>query len=91
MEWGQIQKSCFCDACELCNCAVLESITNSLVNSNEHRNKQYAGNETFKIQKTPVNKLVRVDSSNPAGRLHAFLQNKVANSMDDDNEVIVIR
>ena len=75
----------------LSNCVVLESITNSLVNSDEHKNKQYAGNATLQIQKTPMNKLVRVDSSNPAGRLHAFLQNKVANSMDDDNEVIVIR
>lgn len=27
-------------------------------------------------QKTPVNKLVRVDSANPAGRLHAFLHKK---------------
>lgn len=27
-------------------------------------------------QKTPVNMLVRTDSTNPAGRLHAFLHKK---------------
>ena len=75
----------------LCDCAVLGSITNGLVNSDECRNKQYAGNATLQIQKTPVNKLIRVDSSNPAGRLHAFLQKKDANPVDDDKELTAIR
>lgn len=40
--------------------------------------------------KAPVNKLVRVDSSNPAGRLHAFLH-KEAKPLNGDGELAATR
>lgn len=42
-------------------------------------------------QKAPVNKLVRVDSSNPAGRLHAFLHKKDTKLSDGDRELAATR
>lgn len=42
-------------------------------------------------QKAPVNKLVRVDSSNPAGRLHAFLHKKDTKLSDGDRDLAATR
>ncbi|KAH6558320.1 hypothetical protein KP509_1Z069400 [Ceratopteris richardii] len=50
-----------------------------------------ASNSGAQSQKAPVNKLVRVDSSNPAGRLHAFLHKKEANPLSSDKELAATR
>lgn len=45
-------------------------------------------------QKAPVNKLVRTDSSNPAGRMHAFLQKKrggANNPLETENDLAATR
>ncbi|CAE6128868.1 unnamed protein product [Arabidopsis arenosa] len=44
-----------------------------------------------KTQKVPVNKMVRTDSSDPAGRLHAFLQPKPHNLPDKVSSLSVVR
>ncbi|XP_010421834.2 PREDICTED: DNA mismatch repair protein MLH1 isoform X1 [Camelina sativa] len=44
-----------------------------------------------KTQKVPVNKMVRTDSSDPAGRLHAFLQPKSHNLPDKVSSLSVVR
>lgn len=48
-------------------------------------------NPGVQSQKAPVNKLVRVDSSNPAGRLHAFLHKKDTKPSDGDRELAATR
>lgn len=44
-----------------------------------------------KTQKVPVNKMVRTDSSDPAGRLHAFLQPKPQSLPDKVSSLSVVR
>ncbi|KAI5069224.1 hypothetical protein GOP47_0015525 [Adiantum capillus-veneris] len=48
-------------------------------------------NAGVQSQKAPVNKLVRVDSSNPAGRLHAFLHKKDMMASNSDRELAATR
>ncbi|KAK3229969.1 hypothetical protein Dsin_001850 [Dipteronia sinensis] len=44
-----------------------------------------------KLQKVPVNKMVRTDSSDPAGRLHAYLQTKPLNHLAKDTNLTAVR
>ncbi|TXG53421.1 hypothetical protein EZV62_022590 [Acer yangbiense] len=43
-----------------------------------------------KLQKVPVNKMVRTDSSDPAGRLHAYLQTKPLNHLAKDTNLTAV-
>lgn len=44
-----------------------------------------------KSQKVPVHKMVRTDSSNPAGRIHAFLQKKPVGGQESQGDLAVMR
>eukprot|EP00249_Psilotum_nudum_P013294 c24267_g1_i1 orf=344-2536(-) len=48
-------------------------------------------NKGAQNQKTPVYKVVRTDSSNPAGRLHAFLQKKNPRALENEIDLAVTR
>lgn len=44
-----------------------------------------------KLQKVPVNKMVRTDSSDPAGRLHAYVQSKPHTSVASGPNLSAVR
>nr|XP_048331834.1 DNA mismatch repair protein MLH1 isoform X2 [Ziziphus jujuba var. spinosa] len=44
-----------------------------------------------KPQKVPVNKMVRTDATDPAGRLHAYLQNKPVDHLGTDSSLTAVR
>ncbi|XP_059630762.1 DNA mismatch repair protein MLH1-like [Cornus florida] len=44
-----------------------------------------------KLQKVPVNKMVRTDSLDPAGRLHAYLQAKAPGQLERNCSLTSVR
>lgn len=42
-------------------------------------------------QKVPVHKVVRTDSQDPAGRLHAYLQVKPQSHLGKESDLTVVR
>lgn len=44
-----------------------------------------------KSQKVPMHKMVRTDSSDPAGRLHAYLQTKPHNHLAEKSSLSAVR
>lgn len=45
----------------------------------------------LKSQKVPVQKMVRIDSSDPAGRLHAYLHPKSHDEQEKRNSLTAVR
>lgn len=45
----------------------------------------------FKSQKIPVHKMVRTDSSDPAGRLHAYMQAKPGGTLEKNPSLAAVR
>lgn len=44
-----------------------------------------------KLQKVPVNKMVRTDASDPAGRLHAYLQARPVDNLEGNSSLAAVR
>lgn len=44
-----------------------------------------------KSQKVPVNKMVRIDASDPAGRLHAYLQARPVDNLEGNSSLAAVR
>ncbi|XP_017981755.1 PREDICTED: DNA mismatch repair protein MLH1 isoform X2 [Theobroma cacao] len=60
----------------------------SITNNESHLNPSPSGS---KSQKVPVHKMVRTDSSDPAGRLHAYLYKKPQNHLEMNSSLTAVR
>ncbi|KAF8025495.1 hypothetical protein BT93_F2360 [Corymbia citriodora subsp. variegata] len=59
-----------------------------VANKDRHHNPSSSGQ---KSQKVPVQKMVRTDSLDPAGRLHAYLPAKPLTNLENSNSLTVVR
>ncbi|OMO78905.1 DNA mismatch repair protein [Corchorus olitorius] len=62
----------------------------SISNNDLDLNPSSSGNGS-KSQKVPVHKMVRIDSSDPAGRLHAYLNTKPRNHLEINSSLTAVR
>ncbi|KMZ57672.1 hypothetical protein ZOSMA_83G00490 [Zostera marina] len=73
---------------------IQNAVETKLMNSNSILSKEIAVNSQSSGQKTPkvpVNKMVRTDSKDPAGRLHSYWQDKHASQDDKRSELSCVR
>ncbi|XP_038681486.1 DNA mismatch repair protein MLH1 isoform X2 [Tripterygium wilfordii] len=68
----------------------VESSTSATIGTNKdlHLNPSPSG---LKLAKVPVHKMVRTDSLDPAGRLHAYLHEKPADQFDGNSSLTAVR
>lgn len=59
--------------------------------ANSEEEESLSGKLETKSPKVPVSKIVRTDSSNPAGRMHAFLQKKPNEGQEGQGDLAAIR
>ncbi|XP_031503809.1 DNA mismatch repair protein MLH1 isoform X2 [Nymphaea colorata] len=58
---------------------------------NAHKSTEQNSSPGTQSQKVPVNKMVRVDSLDPAGRMHAYLQDKSIGKCDSKTDLASVR